>query len=368
MKVIVIGAGVVGACSAYYLSQKEHEVILIDEEFDGKATLAGAGIICPWIPRVDDPEWFAISSRGAQYYPKLIKSLEEIGETDTGYGQTGALATSKNIEVIYELKQRVEKTKEEFPVIGEINVLEAPHAKKYFPPLSEELHALYISGSARLDGSLLAKALVRGVRKNKGKVLEEKVSLKKSGDHVVVSTKEGDLEADQVIVAAGSWTNDLLKPVGISINQEPQRGQIVHLSVDEDTSKWPVVLPQDSSHYIVPFDDNRIVFGATREDGSGFDYRITAGGIQEVLNEGLRVAPGLADNTLKETRIGFRPMSPDNKPLLGKVSELDNVVIATGLGSSGLTMGPYVGYLAAKIALEEEVEVDLGPYNPTRGG
>ena len=129
MKVIVIGAGIVGACAAYYLSQKEHEVILIDEEFDGKATLAGAGIICPWVSRVDDPEWFAISSRGAQYYPKLIKSLEEIGETNTGYGQTGALATSENIEVVYELKKKVEKTKEDFPVIGEIIVLEAPHAK-----------------------------------------------------------------------------------------------------------------------------------------------------------------------------------------------------------------------------------------------
>lgn len=367
MRYIVIGAGVVGACAAYYLSQKEeHEVILIDEEFKGKATLAGAGIICPWISRVNDPDWFAVSSRGAQYYPELIQSLEELGETDTGYGQTGALATSKNIEDIYELKERVEKKKEDFPVIGEIKVLEAPSAKAYFPPLSEDLHALYISGSARLDGSLLAKSLVRGVKKNKGKVMEEKVTLKKSGDRVVVSTSEGDLLADQVIIAAGSWTNDLLKSVGVSINQEPQRGQIVHLSVDEDTSTWPVVLPQDSSHYIVSFDDNRIAFGATREEGRGFDYRVTAGGVQEVLNEGLRVAPGLANKTLKETRIGFRPMSPDIKPLLGRMPGLDNMIIATGLGASGLTMGPYVGSLAAKIALKEEVEVDLKPYNPTR--
>src|SRR5690606_35088741 len=122
----------------------------------------------------------------------------------------------------------------------------------------------------------------------------------------------------------------------------------------------------ESSHYIVPFDDSRIAFGATREDGTGFDYRMTAGGLQEVLNEGLKVAPGLVNHTVKEIRIGFRPMSPDNKPYLGIIPEFENVVVATGLGASGLTMGPYIGSLAAKIAMDEEIEIDLDPYRLNR--
>ena len=367
MKVIVIGAGVVGACAAYYLSQNENvNVTLIDEEFEGKATLAGAGIICPWISRYNDPNWFRIASRGAEYYPELIASLKGLGETNTGYRQTGALATSDDIEVIYKLKEQLEKKKDAFPIIGDIKVFQAGHVNKYFPPLDEKLHALYLSGAARLDGRLLAKALVQGVKKNNGEVRQGKVALKKDGKQVIVSTSAGDVSADQVIIAAGAWTNDLLQSVGASIKLEPQRGQIVHLSVNEDTSNWPVILPQDSSHYIVPFDDNRIAFGATRESGSGFDYRITAGGIQEVLNEGLKIAPGLENQTLQDIRIGFRPMSPDNKPLLGKVSDLDNVIVATGLGASGLTMGPYVGALAGKMALGEEIEIDLGPYELMR--
>ena len=367
MKVIVIGAGVVGACAAYYLSQNKNvDVTLIDEEFEGKATLAGAGIICPWISRYNDPDWFRIASRGAQYYPKLIASLKELGETNTGYRQTGALATSEDMEVIRKLKERLDKKKEAFPIIGNIEVLQAGHANKYFPPLNEKLHALYLSGAARLDGRLLAKALVQGVKKNNGKVKQEKVTLNKEGKQVFVSASGVDLLADQVILATGAWTNDLLPSVGVSIKLEPQRGQIVHLSVNEDTSNWPVILPQDSSHYIVPFDDSRIAFGATRESGSGFDYRITAGGIQEVLNEGLKVAPGLENQTLQDIRIGFRPMSPDNKPSLGKVADLDNVIVATGLGASGLTMGPYVGALAGKLALGEGIDIDLGPYELMR--
>lgn len=367
MKYVIIGSGIVGACAAYYLSQKkEHEVILIDKEQQGKATRAGAGIICPWISRVDDPEWFAISSRGAQYYPELIASLEEIGETNTGYAYTGALATSDDLEKLYALKQITEEKKKAFPVIGDVKILEAPMAKQYFPPIDETLHALYISGSARLDGRLLGEALVSGFKKNGGKVIDEKVRLTKKDGSVQVQTSDGNISADQLIVAAGAWSKELLQDVDIPLNISPQRGQIAHVTVEEDTSKWPVILPQDSSHYIVAFDDNRIAFGATREEGSGFDYRLTAGGVQEVLREGLKVVPGLKNSTLKETRIGFRPMGPDIKPLLGKVPDADNLIVATGLGASGLTMGPYVGSLAAKVALNEEVDIDLSPYDPLR--
>lgn len=367
MKYVIIGSGIVGACSAYYLTQKkEHEVILIDKEQKGKATHAGAGIICPWISRVDDPDWFAVSSRGAQYYPELIASLEEIGETNTGYGFTGALATSDDLDTLYALKQKTEETKKEFPVIGDIRILKAPLAKKYFPPIDENLHALYISGSARLDGRLLGEALVNGFKKNGGKLVDDEVSLKRNGGQIDVLTSDGHITADQIIVSAGAWSKELLDNIDVPINISPQRGQITHVTVDKDTSKWPVILPQGSGHYIVAFDDNRIAFGATREEGSGFDYRLTAGGVHEVLQEGLKVAPGLKDSTLKETRIGFRPMGPDIKPLLGKVPDVDNLIVATGLGASGLTMGPYIGSLAARIALNEEIDVDLTPYDPLR--
>lgn len=328
--------------------------------------MAGAGIICPWDSAIDDPEWFAIASRGAQYYPSLIESLREVGETNTGFSFTGGLATSHDLNEIYSLKKRVENRKKEFPEVGEIKVLEAPLAKSYFPPLDAKLHALYISGCARLDGSYLGESLVRGFKKNGGEMLEGKVKLKRENDCVSVLLNHEKITADKIIIATGSWTNDLLKPIGVHINQEPQRGQIVHLSVNNDTSKWPVVLPQDSSHYIVAFDDNRIAFGATRENKSGFDYRKTAGGVLEVLKQGLHVAPGLKNEELSDIRIGFRPMTIDNKPLLGHVPELDNLIVSSGLGASGLTMGPYIGSLAAKLALNEEILIDLSPYNPMR--
>ena len=83
-----------------------------------------------------------------------------------------------------------------------------------------------------------------------------------------------------------------------------------------ETQEWPVILPH-GSHYIVPFDRGRVVAGATRETGVGFDYRITAAGQAEVLNAALSIAPGLGAATLVETRVGFRPLGAGVRPSLG---------------------------------------------------
>ena len=165
----------------------------------------------------------------------------------------------------------------------------------------------------------------------------------------------------------GAWAPELLlQPLGVPLPVAPQRGQITHLRLEGvDTEAWPVVLPP-GSHYLLAFGGSRVVVGATRETGSGFDHRVTAAGQAEVLNEALAVAPGLGPATLVETRIGFRPVGPDLRPMLGWVSGLDGLAVGNGLGASGLTVGPLAGRLLAQLALGEAPELDLAPYDPLR--
>jgi D-amino-acid dehydrogenase len=85
-----------------------------------------------------------------------------------------------------------------------------------------------------------------------------------------------------------------------------------------------------------------------------------------VLGRALAVAPGLAGATVAEVRVGLRPASADGLPVLGPVPGVDGVVVATGLGAGGLTVGPYVGRLAADLALGRTPPVDLSPYAPAR--
>jgi len=169
------------------------------------------------------------------------------------------------------------------------------------------------------------------------------------------------IEADRVVLAAGAWAPALAAKLGLTLPIEPQRGQIVHLQFPgTETGAWPVVSPF-ADHYMLAFED-RVVVGATRETGSGFDYRLTAGGVAHVLNNALSIAPGLAAATLLETRIGFRPMIAGDRPILGAAPGVEGLFVGNGLGPAGLTLGPMAGKLLAQAALGERTELDLVPY------
>lgn len=227
--------------------------------------------------------------------------------------------------------------------------------------------ALHISGAARLDGRRMCAALVAAAERYGLRTVRGTARIETRGGRVRGVRVDGEpLAADAVVAAAGAWSPALLEPVGVRVPVVPQRGQIAHLRLPgADTTHWPVVLP-GTGHYLLTFDDSRVVAGATREEGTGFDHRVTAQGLAEVLNQALAVAPGLASATLVETRVGFRPAAPDGQPLLGTVPEPAGLVVANGLGPAGLTAGPYAGAVAAALALGREPGLDLSPYDPLR--
>jgi D-amino-acid dehydrogenase len=177
-------------------------------------------------------------------------------------------------------------------------------------------------------------------------------------------TGEGvPIEADRVIVAAGAWTGEVCRPLGVELPVFPRRGQILHATLEGvDTAWWPIILPRQGP-YLLGFPDSRVVIGATVED-VGFAPRVTVGGLDEVIEAGLRVAPGLAGATVSETRVGLRPVYAPGPALIGPVT--DRVVVATGLSAYGLTAGPFAGEIAAALVLGERPPIDITPYLPPR--
>lgn len=367
MKVIVIGTGIVGASAAYQLAKNNLDVIMIDKKQKGKATSAGAGIVCPWIKEVENETWYNLAKESFVFYQDLIPTLQEEGENEVGFKKVGALCVSSDPDKLDEIEERVKTKRKDAPEIGDILRLNAEQAREVFPPLNQNMEALFVSGGARVDGSLLRDALNRAAQRHGAEFVEGEAKLVHE-NRKVIGVKVGNktVFADKILITTGAWAPELLEPFGIHLNVNPQRGQIAHFKLPgKDSSNWPIIIPQ-STHYIVPFDNGKVVAGATRETGSGFDYRLTAGGVNEVLTEALEVAPGLKDGTLEEVRIGFRPMGPDDLPILGTVDTLEGVILATGLGPSGLTMGPYIGSLAASMIQDKEIELDLTPCRPGR--
>ena len=368
MRLIVVGAGIVGASCAYAASRAGAQVVLTDAAIAGRATAAGAGIICPWSSHVDDAAWYGFACAAARRYPALAAELAGAGLGDGSYRQVGALIVAGDEDEAGRECERVLAMRAAEPEIGEVRVLSAGQARALFPPLRPGAPAAYIGGAARVDGRLITSALIEAARRRGARFLAGRAALTRRGGRVVGVEVDGQpVDGDVVVVAAGAWTAALLAPLGVTVAVRPQRGQIVHLSLaPADTSRWPVILPAGSGHYLLAFDDSRVVVGATRETGSGFDVRITVGGLHEVLARALAAAPGLAAGTVQDTRVGLRPAGPDVRPLLGPVRGVAGLVVATGLGASGLTTGPLAGMLAAQVALGVTPDLDLAPFDPLR--
>jgi D-amino-acid dehydrogenase len=367
MKVIIIGGGMLGSSTAYHLVRQGAAVTVFDRADDGRATAAGAGIVSPWLTDRPDPAYYAIASAAARYYPRLVADLEGDGESDLGYRRVGSIVVPEDPAELDDTEDRLLARRAEAPEIGTVRRLTSEQAVLLFPPLRRDRPALHIEGTARVDGRRMAAAMLRAVQTRGGVVQAGSPDLAVANGRVVGVRLGGRLiEADAVVVAAGAWAPDVLAPLGIHLAVAPQKGQIVHLRLrGAQTSAWPVVQPMNS-YYLLAFDDSRVVAGATREFNSGFDYRVTAGGLAEVLEFGLTFAPGLATAELMETRIGFRPMAMDNLPLLGPVTDIQGLMIGNGLGPSGLTIGPYAGRLLADATLGRATELDLAPYAPLR--
>lgn len=350
LSVIVVGAGIAGAALAFHFADAGADVTVVDDLAEGRATAAGAGIICPWATRSDDEDFVRLGIAATAYYPRLVERLSD----PTSYRQVGALALPADDQRPEDVAERVLRRADD--TAGAVEVLAASEAQRRFPPLRDGQAAVWIEGGARVDGERMRRALLAAAAARGARMVDGAAALI-ARDGAVDGVRVGDqqIKADATVLAAGTWSRALAAPAGLDVPVEPQRGQIVHLRVDAPTESWPVLLPA-ADHYLLAFDDQRVVVGATRETGSGHDPRVTAAGIAQVIGNALQVAPGLANATYLETRVGIRPMSPDPRPILGPTT-VSGLHLLTGFGPSGLMLAPYAASLVADSLLGRDPDL-----------
>jgi D-amino-acid dehydrogenase len=363
----VIGGGVVGASTAWHLVRAGVQTLLVDRQDVGRATDAGAGILST-ATRIDDPDPIErFEARAAAYYPVLIEHLREDRAGDTGHGVCGSLTVAVDDDEIAHFHEVRTGLRRAAKVHG-FTAIGLREAKALFPPLAEAKGAIHCGRGARVDGRSLAAALLRAAAQRGLEVRHAAV------DEVIVERDAvagirvaGErIACGHAVVAAGAWSKELGRSLGIDIPVEPQRGQIIHLGLPGvDTSAWPIVLAF-RGHYMVPWPDGRVVVGATRETGSGFSPQTTAAGVAEVLAEALRVAPGLAGADIREIRVGLRPASRDGLPILGPVPAIAKLLLAIGPGAVGLQLGPYSGKVVAGMIVHGAAETEIGRFSLAR--
>lgn len=350
-KIAVIGGGIVGATASYYLAKAGHSVSVFDSG-TGQATAAAAGIICPWLSRRRNKKWYRLVSEGAAFYDKLLADLASDGLKTDAYARCGALILGQSAKYIQEVHDRALERREQAPLIGSVAILNGAELQKAFPSLTNAEQALYVGGGARVDGRELTKTLLQAATRFGGSIHKGTVSLARDNDGTlsVLTPDGGPQKFDAVILAAGAWLPQLLQPLGYTVDVRGQKGQLVVLqNEDNDSQNYPVIMPQGEID-LLPFGQGKTIVGASHENDKGYDLQPDASVTDPLLEQALTWLPDLKDAAITDIRIGTRAYTSDFSPFFGSVPGLDNCFAASGLGSSGLTSGPLIGYLLAELA------------------
>ncbi|WP_281658100.1 FAD-dependent oxidoreductase [Halobacillus sp. Cin3] len=367
MNYIIVGAGILGASTAYHLASKGEKVAIVDRGEGGQATRNAAGIICPWLTNRTSKDWYQLAVNGAGYYPELVEQLKEAGISEPGYKRVGALNIFDTEEKLDRKAAYAEMRKMETPEMGEISKLSPKETREMFPPLAEHYRSLHLSGAGRVNGSRITESLLKAAERKGAEVIHGNASLRTyKGEIQGVDIDGVPQHADQIILTNGSWMRELFAPSALSPRVTFEKAQIIHLHLTgQATEHWPVLLPP-FSYYMLGFEEGKLVVGATKEKVQEHDSRVTAGGIHQLLEKALRTAPGLKEAAYVETKVGFRPFTPGSLPVFGRLPNQPHILAANGLGASGLTSGPFVGAQLAALAAGEDTSMDISPYTIDR--
>ncbi|MFC4770384.1 NAD(P)/FAD-dependent oxidoreductase [Enterococcus hermanniensis] len=329
-KIAIIGGGIIGMTLANYLDTNKYNVTLFDEP-TGQATSASAGIISPWLSKRRNQKWYQLAKDGAAFFPKLIQDFQL---DDTIYQKSGTLII-RPAEKLDDLIDLAEQRKLSAPELGQIEKLSGEQTQLELP-LLKALPSIKISGGGRLDGKAYL-AHLKNLAEKKGLTLIKKR----------VSLPEQLEEFDQIILTAGPHLKNLLAPLGYKVDLRPQKGQLLVFDTSiKMSSNYPVAM-LDGEADLIPFMNGKILLGATHENDAAWNLEPTREAFTQLTQsaEKFLADPQRLFNQPYHVRVGSRAYTSDFAPFFGQLNE--QLLVASGLGSSGLTTGPYIGYLLA---------------------
>jgi glycine oxidase len=244
--------------------------------------------------------------------------------------------------------------------------LEQPALREMEPALRDTIAAgVLLPTQGYVDATAMTRALAdaaqqRGARFTTGRVL----GIHADASGVVVTTSDGVLNADALVLAAGSWSSAVAGVTTWPPPVRPVRGQLLHLKAPARIASRIV---WGGACYVVPWPDGTTLVGATVED-AGFDEQPTAGGVRQLLNAVHDLLPAAAAAVFQEVRVGLRPKTPDELPIIGSSSTMRHVFHATGHYRNGILLTPLTAKLIGDLVLDRREHDELALTNPVRFG
>ncbi len=338
MHIALIGAGIVGCSTALSLASRGAAVTLLERAVPGaEASSAAAGILGAQTELLhgDDGADVGMFVRARDAWADWAAALREASGIDVGYRVSGVLRVAHAGADLAKLGREVAWQKERGL---RAELLDAKGARDVEPELSPEvLGAAHFAADAQVDSQAVLRALMAALARTPSVTIRAGTTVERllvEHDRCVgVRLDEGELRADAVVLAAGSWSS-LVPGVPAGVPPvRPVRGQIVLL---EERPPRVRTIVFGSAGYVVPRGDGRVLCGSTMEY-AGFRKEVTAGGMHGILSTALACVPSLASAQVTGMWSNFRPHVEGGRPLVG-ASPLPGLFLATGHHRNGILL------------------------------
>ena len=412
MKIGIIGGGIIGLSSAYYLSKAGHQITILEQgEMKDGCSFGNAGMIVPshliplaapgmiskgirWMFNSSSP--FYVKPRlsgelikwGYHFYKSATKehvkrsapALKEISllsksmfkqlsserPFDFGFHERGLL-------MLYQTKETEHEESETAAFANahgiEAHIISAEEVQKLEPDVRVKTRGgVYFPGDAHVTPQVLVQQLISHL-KEQGAEIKTKTSVtdfvSESGKVKIVKTDKGDFSFDEIIVTTGSWSAFVAAKLGLSLPMQAGKGYSFTLQNVEKNIRIPSIF-LEARVAVTPM-GNTLRFGGTMEI-TGVDHSISMNRVKGIVDSIPNYYPDMMVEMPKKEEVwhGLRPCSPDGMPYIGRLTNLKNVTIATGHSMMGLSLGPGTGKLVSEIIGSEKLSIDISVFNPER--
>lgn len=412
MKIGILGGGIIGLSSAYYLNKAGYDVTIIDQTnlLDG-CSHGNAGMIVPshFIPLAapgmiskgirwmfDSTSPFYIKPRfskslikwGYHFYrsatsahvQKSAPALKEISllskslyqewkqelPFDFGYQEKGLLMLFKTKEAEHEEANTVEMASR-YGI--EAYLLNASEVQNLETQIKVDVKGgVYFPGDAHLNPNVLVTNLIKFLRQ-KGVSFRDKTTLKDfqidNGKVLAVKTNNGDFRFDEVVMALGSWSGEIGGKLQLSLPMQAGKGYSFTLNDAVNNVQIPSIF-LEARVAVTPM-GNSLRFGGTMEI-TGVHHRINMNRVKGIVNAIPRYYPKMLVPMPNQENVwhGLRPCSPDGLPYIGRSKKIENLIIATGHSMMGLSLAPATGLLVSELVDNKKSSMNIELFEPER--
>ncbi len=411
MRVGIIGGGIIGLSSAYYLQKAGHQVTIIDQDdLQIGCSTGNAGMIVPshliplaspgmiskgirWMfnstsPFYVKPRWSGdLIKWGYHFYrhaneehvAKAAVALKEISLFSKSMYQQWANELPFNFEyqekgllMLYQTKETESEERETAHFANkhgiEAHVLSASEVQQLEPHVKVNARGgVYFPGDAHLTPQLLIQQLIEYL-KEKGVEFKTNTTIT---DFVVdqqvireVITSRGTYSYDEVILATGSWSGTIGKKLHLNMPMQAGKGYSFLTPIQKNIQVPSIFL--EARVAVTPMGD-AIRFGGTMEI-AGVNHTINMNRVKGIVDAIPKYYPEMKINMPAASNVwhGLRPCSPDGLPYIGKSTRIKNLTIATGHAMMGLSLGPGTGKLVQKIIDQDQMPFSVAAFNPDR--